>query len=95
MHSCNARAEDGVGISDVNCFDRTIFNGVASHHSLELSIRGVAGHGLSFASKDGIFNLALGEPFVAPDVWFVPLPWQGWSAGRGRENRGRCRQFRD
>jgi hypothetical protein len=25
----------------------------------------VAGHCLSFASKDGIFNLVLGEPFVA------------------------------
>ncbi len=45
-------------------FDGTIFDGVASHHSLELSVRGVAGHGLSFVSKDGIFNLALGEPFI-------------------------------
>jgi hypothetical protein len=64
MHSCNARAKDRVGVGDVNWFDGTIFNGVASHHSLELSIGGVAGHGLSFASKDGIFNPVLGEPFV-------------------------------
>jgi hypothetical protein len=49
----------------MNWFDGTIFNSVASHHSLESSVRWVAGHGLSFASKDGIFNLALGEPFVA------------------------------
>ncbi len=65
MHSCNAQAKDGVGISDVNWFDGTVFNGVASYHSLELSVGGVTGHGLSFARKDGIFNLALGEPFVA------------------------------
>jgi hypothetical protein len=64
VHSCNAWAKDGVGISNVNWFDGTIFNSVASHHSLELSVRGVAGHGLSFASKDGVFNLLLGEPFV-------------------------------
>jgi hypothetical protein len=65
VHSCDARAEDGVGVSDVNWFDGIIFNSVASHHSLELSVGGVAGPGLSFASKDGIFNLALGEPFIA------------------------------
>jgi hypothetical protein len=65
VHSCDAQAKDEVCISNVFGFNREIFNGVDSHHNLELSVRGVASHGLGLRCNDGILDLALGRTFVA------------------------------
>ncbi len=46
-------------------FDGAIFDSVASHHGLELGVRGVACHGLAFASNYGIAYLLFCEAFVA------------------------------
>ncbi len=63
-HSCNARTEYGVGISNVFGFDGAIFNSIASHHGLELGIVWVACHDLAFASNYGIAYLAFREAFI-------------------------------
>ncbi len=63
-HTCNAQTKYGVHVSNVFGFDGAIFNSVASHHGLELGIRGVVCHGLAFASDYGIAYLAFCEAFV-------------------------------
>ncbi len=52
-------------ISNVFGFDGEIFNGLISHHFVELSIGGMPGHGLCLAHGNGIKDFALGENLVA------------------------------
>ena len=53
-----------MGVSDVVGVDQEVFDRVVSHHFEELSIGGVAGHGLGLVCSNGILNFALGEAFI-------------------------------
>jgi hypothetical protein len=64
-HSCDARTGYGIGVSNVFGIDGAIFHSVASHHGLELGVRGVACHGLAFVSNYGIVYLIICEAFKA------------------------------
>jgi hypothetical protein len=63
-HSCDARAVDGVGVSDVVGFHRAIFEEPVTHHVLELGVSGVSNHGLGLVSSNGILDFALRESFI-------------------------------
>jgi hypothetical protein len=68
MHSCDARAIDGVGVSDVVGFYGAIFEEPVTHHVLELGVSGVSDHGLGLAGLDGILDFVLCESFITlPD----------------------------
>jgi hypothetical protein len=63
-HSCDARAVDGVGVSDVVGFHGAIFEEHVTHHVLELGISGVSNHGLGLVGLDGILDFVLRESFL-------------------------------
>ena len=53
-----------MGVSDVLRFDWSVLDRVVTHHFEELSVGGVACHGLGLSCSSGILNFAFGEAFI-------------------------------